>query len=80
MQIVSNGDNLHEMSKSVFLLSRLEIICIKYQILFSGKNKKNMINILSTEFAQIEKIRFEYACKSQTLITQTATWVKQNFG
>ena len=36
MQIVSIGD----------------IICIKCQILFSGENKKNIINLLSTELAQ----------------------------
>ena len=35
MQIVSNGDNLHEMSN-----------------LFSGKNKKHIVNLLSAEFAQ----------------------------
>ena len=34
MQIVSWGDNLHEMSN-----------------LFSGKNKKNIINVSSAEFA-----------------------------
>ena len=35
MQIVSYGNNLHEMSN-----------------LFSGKNKKNTINLLSAEYAQ----------------------------
>ena len=30
----------------------MEIICIKCQILFSGKNKKNIINLLSAELAQ----------------------------
>ena len=40
MQTVSNGDNL-------------ETICIKCQILFFGrKNQKNIINLLSAEFAQ----------------------------
>ena len=34
MQIVSDGDNLHEMSNPV------------------GKSKKNIINLLSVEFAQ----------------------------
>ena len=33
-------------------LSPLETICIKCQILFSGKNKKNVINLLSAELAQ----------------------------
>ena len=42
MQIVSNGDNLHPM----------ETICMKCQILFSGKNKKNIINLSSVELAQ----------------------------
>ena len=35
MQIVSNGDNLHELSNPV-----------------SGKNKKNIISLLSAESAQ----------------------------
>ena len=35
MQIVSTGDNLHEMSKLVYL-----------------EKNKNMINLLSAEFAQ----------------------------
>ena len=30
----------------------LEIICMKCQILFSGKNMKNIINLSSTEFVQ----------------------------
>ena len=34
-------------------MSPQETICIKYQILFSGKNEKNIINLLSAEFAQI---------------------------
>ena len=42
------GDNLHEMSNPV-----LETICMKYQILFSGENKKNKItNLSSAELAQ----------------------------
>ena len=40
MQIVSLGDNLHEMSNPVFW--EKETICMKCQILFSGKNKKNI--------------------------------------
>ena len=36
MQFVSNGDTT----------------CMKYQILFSGKNKKNIINLSSTELAK----------------------------
>ena len=30
----------------------METICMKYQILFSGKNKKNITNLLSAESAQ----------------------------
>ena len=30
----------------------METICMKCQILFSGKNKKNIINLLSAENAQ----------------------------
>ena len=33
-------------------LSLMETICIKCQILFSGKNKKNFINLSSAELAQ----------------------------
>ena len=33
-------------------LSTLETICMKCQILFSGKNKKNIINLSSAENAQ----------------------------
>ena len=31
-----------------------ETICMKCQILFSGKNKNNIINLLSAEFAQVK--------------------------
>ena len=34
-------------------LSPEEKICMKYQILFSGKNKKNIINLLSAELAKM---------------------------
>ena len=37
MQIVSLGDSLHEMSNPA-----KETVCMKCQILFSGKNKKNI--------------------------------------
>ena len=59
MQIVSNGDilhgdNLHEMSKPIFWgfdisckLSPKETVYMKCQNLFSGKNKKNIISVLS---------------------------------
>ena len=47
MRIVSNGDNLHEMSNPV-----LETFCIKCQNLFSGKNKKNIIDLSSTKLAK----------------------------
>ena len=33
-------------------LSQMETICMNGQILFSGKNKKNIINLLSAELAQ----------------------------
>ena len=29
----------------------LETVCMKYQSLFSGKNKKNIVNLSSAEFA-----------------------------
>ena len=38
MQIVSNGDN--------------ETICMKCPILFSGKIRKNILNLLSAELAR----------------------------
>ena len=34
------------------LWQTVETICMKCQILFSGKNKKNIINLSSAEFAQ----------------------------
>ena len=33
-------------------LSPMETICIKYQNLFSGKNKKNITNLYSAELAK----------------------------
>ena len=36
----------------------METICMKYQILLSGKNKKNITNLLSAELAQrLVKVR-----------------------
>ena len=35
----------------LYKLTPLETICMKCQILFSGKNKKNITNSLSTESA-----------------------------
>ena len=56
MEIVSIGDNLHEKPNPVFcekiIKISMETICMKCQILFSGKNKKNIINLLCAEFAQ----------------------------
>ena len=47
----------------------METICMTFQILFSGKNKKNIINFLSAEFVQrvkkLTKIGFimpKYKC------------------
>ena len=34
----------------------LEIICMNYQILFPGENKKNIINLSSAELAKREVI------------------------
>ena len=45
-----NGDNLHEMSNPVFW-EQLETICMKCQIQFSGKNKKNIIILSTPELA-----------------------------
>ena len=64
MQIVSNGDSLHEMSNPV-----LETICMKCQILFSGNNKKNVINLSSDELAQREvKVKGQTVCPYQVAI------------
>ena len=58
MQIVSNGDTLHNISNPAFWkkceLSPMETtcICMQYQILFSGKNKKNTTDLSSAELAQ----------------------------
>ena len=34
------------------IVSNMKTICTKYQILFSGKNKKNITNLSSAEYAQ----------------------------
>ena len=53
MQIVSSGDNWHEMSKPIFWkkilckLSPQETIGMKCQSLFSGKNKKSICHLLN---------------------------------
>ena len=55
MQIVSFiGDNLHEISKPIFWENiRKNILketnCMKWQNLFSGKNKNNIMNLLFPE-------------------------------
>ena len=36
----------------------METMCMKGHILFSGTNKKNILNLLSAEFAQSGKLRF----------------------
>ena len=46
MQVVSLGDNLHEVSDPIFK----ETICMKCQILFPRKNKKNILSLPSAEF------------------------------
>ena len=47
---LSLGGSLHEMSNPILKKSE-ETVCMKCQILFSGKNKKNIINLSSAEFA-----------------------------
>ena len=49
MQIVSNGDNLH--MQIVTNGDNLETSCMKCQILFSGKDKKKIINLSVDDFA-----------------------------
>ena len=42
-----------------YKLSPMETICMKCQILFSGNNKKNIINLPSAEFAQrVVKVKY----------------------
>ena len=48
MHIVSEEDNLHEMSNPI-----LETICLKFQILFSGKNKKKYFKMPSAKLLPI---------------------------
>ena len=31
-------------------------LCMKYQSLFSGENKKNIINLLSAELAKVKEL------------------------
>ena len=49
-------------------LSPLEPICMKSQILSSGKNKKNVTNLLSAEFArsQLNAKWQQYLCPCKT--------------
>ena len=60
MQIAFSKDDLHEMSKHI-----KQTICMKCQSLFSGKNKKNIINLLSAEFAQrVVKVKQRSLCNN----------------
>ena len=38
--------------KTGFYITLMKTICMKYQILFSGKNKKSITNLSSAEVAQ----------------------------
>ena len=56
-------------------LSSCETICMKYQILLSGKNEKNIINLSYAEFFH-RKLRVIYVllfqlCRSNQLLLQT---------
>ena len=42
-------------------LSPMETVCIKYQSLSSGKNKKNIINLLSAKLAQRVQVKAKQA-------------------
>ena len=81
-QIIALGDNLHKvpdpffLGKIVFLFysKTVETICMKCQILFSGKSKKNVTNLLSAELAKrVVKVNlpwcevyFTFPCKRWT--------------
>ena len=59
---------------------------MKCQSLFSGKNKKNIINILSAEFAQrvvivnmFSSICFETFGSSTAAITRDLLWENQHY-
>ena len=52
MQIVSIGDNLHEMSSSFFSGKNGDNLHV---ILFSGKNKKNLNMLSAKHFTQSAK-------------------------
>ena len=43
--------NFQQITLKYFLIFPMETICKKCQILFSGKNKKNIVNLLSAELA-----------------------------
>ena len=60
--------NLHEISK-------LETICKKFQNLFSGENKKNIINVSSATVAQ----RVAQVKENQQIGKQPNAWIKKYF-
>ena len=77
IQIISNGENLHEISNPVFWeksqetgfgisckLSSMETIWMKFQILFSGKNKKNIITKDCQRLTKSLSV-YLYVCKQE---------------
>ena len=81
MQIVSIGDNLHEISKPVFWEKKKETICMKYQILFSGKNKKNISKwCLLKNLPRVLSVKYLicYWQKYKWRYPGNATFMKQN--
>ena len=51
MQIVSNGDNLHEMSNPEDISCKLSQFAWNVKSCFLWKNKKNNVNLSSAEYA-----------------------------
>ena len=70
MQIVSNGDNLHDMST----LFSLETICMKCQILFSGKVNCLHWHEMSNLFFW-EKYEKYFNMMPAENFTQSAKWI-----
>ena len=47
----------------------LETVCMKFQIRFSTKNKKNIINLTSAEFAQrVVKVKVSVATSANNIL------------
>ena len=57
-------------------LSPMETICMKCQILFSGKNKKNVINLSSVELAKtVVKVKEQFFHQKSRITFSSFSWI-----